>query len=219
MTTLSPILFISGIDTDAGKSYATAWLALELQRAGHSVITQKFIQTGNKGTSEDIETHRRLMGIPFQKRDIDGTTAPVILSYPASADLAARIDGVEIDLDKITNATATLASEYQNVLVEGAGGLMVPIKDEYLAIDHVKKMGWPLILVTNSKLGSINHTLLSLEAIKNRGMKLEAVIYNPHFDTDKFISADTREYLKKYVAHHFPDTLFLEMPAHFGAMK
>ena len=89
-----PVLFISGIDTDAGKTFATAWLARRIAAAGQSVITQKFIQTGCTGSSEDIEAHRRLCGLPMQPRDIDGTTAPIIFSYPASAQLAARLDAV-----------------------------------------------------------------------------------------------------------------------------
>src|SRR3712207_8797127 len=59
------VYFVSGIDTDAGKSYATAFIAREWNRAGRRTITQKFIQTGNVGHSEDIDLHRRIMGIPF----------------------------------------------------------------------------------------------------------------------------------------------------------
>ena len=90
---MSQVYFISGIDTDAGKSYATGYLAARLMKEGKSVVTQKFIQTGNTGFSEDIDLHRRLMGIGPLPEDIDHTTAPVIFSYPASAQLAARIDG------------------------------------------------------------------------------------------------------------------------------
>ena len=149
------VYFISGIDTDAGKSIVTGVLARSLRRQGISVITQKFIQTGCSGSSEDIEAHRRLMGISPTSFDIDGTTAPIIFTYPASAQLAARIDGREIDLTVIDRARRRLEEAYDTVLVEGAGGLMVPITDEFFAIDYAATRHLPVALVTNSRLGSI----------------------------------------------------------------
>lgn len=88
-------------------------------KEGKSVVTQKFIQTGNTGFSEDIELHRRLMGIDPLPEDKDFTTSPVIFSYPASAQLAARIDNREIDLNLIDNATEKLLKAYDIVLIEG----------------------------------------------------------------------------------------------------
>lgn len=205
-------VFITGIDTDAGKTYVTGTIAMTIAEEGESVITQKFIQTGNKGFSEDIEVHRSIMGIPSQPADLIGLTAPVILSYPASADLAAKIDGVEIDTDLITKATDTLAEKYSHVLIEGAGGLMVPIKDDFLAIDYVKRHKLPVVVVTNSKLGSINHTLLTLHAIASYHIDLFAVVFNPFFDKDKLIAADTVSYLARWTKKHFPDTYYLVMP-------
>ena len=202
---MSKTYFISGIDTDAGKSYVTGWLARRYMDRGLSVVTQKFIQTGNDLYSEDIELHRSIMGIDPLPEDIDHTTAPVIFSYPASAQLAASIDNREIDLNVIDNATATLSSRYDIVLIEGAGGLMVPITDDFLTIDYISSRNLPLMLVTNGVLGSINHTVLSLEAIASRGIKLEALLYNTHFDTDTVIANDTRGFLNRYLKRHFPD--------------
>lgn len=204
-------LFISGIDTDAGKSYATGWLAAEMMRQGMSVITQKFVQTGNQEFSEDIDVHRRIMGIGMQPMDLTHLTAPVIFSYPASPHLAARIDGKELDLDIITEASDILLTQYGHLLVEGAGGLMVPLKGEYLTVDYVRDHHIPLVLVTNAKLGSINHTLLALNAIRAHGLELYAVIFNHHFDCDKPIAEDTRNYVRNWLANHFPDTLFMDM--------
>ena len=179
---------------------------------GLRVITQKFIQTGNIGFSEDIDLHRKIMGIGPLPEDIDHTTAPIIFSYPASAQLAARMDEREIDLDIIDRSTEILCSRYDIVLVEGAGGLMVPITDEFFTIDYVESRKLPIILVTNGILGSINHTILSLEAIKSRGIRLAAVIYNEHFDTDRIIGADTQAFLRRYVSRNFPDTRFATIP-------
>ena len=73
------VFFVSGIDTDAGKSYATGFLAREWNKNGQRTITQKFIQTGNVGHSEDIDLHRQIMGIPFTKEDQEGLTMPEII--------------------------------------------------------------------------------------------------------------------------------------------
>jgi len=103
------IYFISGIDTDAGKSYCTAWYAKQLSQNGQRVITQKFIQTGNTGHSEDIDLHRRIMGTGYLPEDKEGLTMPEIFSYPCSPHLAARIDNRPIDFGKIERATRELA--------------------------------------------------------------------------------------------------------------
>lgn len=208
------IYFVSGIDTDAGKSYATGWLARELNNQGRRTITQKFIQTGNApGYSEDIELHRRLMDIPYTEEDLAGLTKPEIFSYPCSPHLAARIDGRPIDFGKIERATEELARRYDTVLLEGAGGLMVPLTEELLTIDYVAQKGYPLIFVTSGKLGSINHTLLSLEAIKRRGMKLDTVMYNLYPTVeDKTIQDDTQQFIRAYLAKHFADTEFMLVP-------
>ena len=84
--------FITGIDTNIGKSYATGWLALEWNRQGIKTITQKMIQTGNVGHSEDIDLHREIMGIPMTEEDRQHITFPIVYSYPASPHLAAEID-------------------------------------------------------------------------------------------------------------------------------
>ena len=207
-------LFITGIDTDAGKTYATAWLQRRMIDAGKTVITQKFIQTGCVGTSEDIEAHRRLSGTGPMPEDAEGLTAPVIFSYPASAQLAARLDGREIDLSIIDRARAELARRYDVVLIEGAGGLMVPITDDFMAIDYIVTRNLPVVLVTNSRLGSINHTILSLEAIRSRGLKLHSVLYNTFYDSaSQLIAEDTLGFICRYIARNFPDTPLHIIPA------
>ena len=186
------IYFISGIDTDAGKSYCTAWYARELMQRGLRVITQKFIQTGNTGHSEDM---------------------PEIFSYPCSPHLAARIDKRPIDFGKIERATRELSHRYDTVLVEGAGGLMVPLTEDFLTIDYIAEKQYPLIFVTSGKLGSINHTLLSFEAIKNRDIALDTVLYNLYPTVeDKTIQEDTMKYIKQYLSKHFPGTKFEVVP-------
>jgi dethiobiotin synthetase len=206
-------IFLSGIDTDAGKTYATVFLARKFQSEGRSVITQKFIQTGCTDTSEDIEAHRHLMGTGMLPEDLDGTTAPIIFTYPASAQLAAKIDGREIDLNLVDRSTEILAQRYDTVIIEGAGGLMVPITDDFFTIDYISSRRLPVALVTNGVLGSINHTILSLEALEHRGIEIAYVIYNKHFDTDAVIAADTLGFIRRYLARKHPHTELLEMPS------
>lgn len=213
MNTEPKVLFVSGIDTDAGKTYATAWMARRWLDRGLSVATQKFIQTGNEGRSEDIEAHRRLAGMGPLPEDADLTTSPVIFTYPASAQLAARIDGREINLEAIDHSRRLLSERYDRLLIEGAGGLMVPLTDDYMAIDYVTERRLPLALVTNGRLGSINHTVLSLEAIKARGIELAYVLYNTYFDSDPVIAADTYGFIERYLRRHFPETVLLRVPA------
>lgn len=172
------IYFVSGIDTEIGKTYATGFLAKLWTEQGKKVITQKLIQTGNADISEDIQKHREIMGQGWFQEDHDKLTMPEIFSYPASPHLATRLDNREIDFQKIENATQTLAERFEIVLLEGAGGLMVPLTTSLLTIDYVAQHQFPVILVTSGRLGSINHTLLSLEALKSRGLKLKALVYN-----------------------------------------
>lgn len=205
-------LFVTGIDTDAGKTYATAHIAGLLMKKGFTVATQKFIQTGCSDSSEDIETHRRLLGMEPLPEDKDGITAPLIFTYPASAQLAASIDSRVIDLALIDNSTRLLGERYDRVLVEGAGGLMVPVTDDYFTIDYIRERRLPAVLVTNSRLGSINHTILSLRAIAAEGIELAAVVFNHYYDNDPVIAADTHAFLGRYLAKHFPGTEYIELP-------
>ncbi|WP_374570267.1 dethiobiotin synthase [Acinetobacter sp.] len=209
----APVYFISGIDTGIGKTYATGYLAKLWNQQGIRTITQKLIQTGNSGLSEDIEQHRQIMQMGWFPEDDSRLTMPEIFSYPASPHLAAKIDGRAVDFAKIAQATQQLAERYDAVLLEGAGGLMVPLTDSLLSIDYAAEKNFPVILVSSGRLGSINHTILSLEALKSRGMQLHALAYNQNDESrDALISKDTAEYLKAYLAKHFPDALWMDIP-------
>ena len=208
------IYFVSGIDTCIGKTYTTGYLAKLWFEQGQNVITQKLIQTGNDDVSEDIEKHREIMGRGWFTEDESKLTMPEIFSYPASPHLATQIDGRDIDFEKIENATQQLADKFDVVLLEGAGGLMVPLTTELLTIDYLVEKKYPIILVSSGRLGSINHTLLSLEAIQQRGLNLFAVAYNLKDESqDPKISQDTAGYLKRYLNLHFPQTQWIDIPA------
>ncbi len=206
------VLFISGIDTNIGKSVATAYLYKKMLADGLHVITQKLIQTGCTDVSEDIETHRRIAGIPFTEEDKAGLTCPYIFTHPCSPHLAAEIDGRTIDFSYLAACTRQLETLYDIVLLEGAGGLMVPLSGDILTIDYVARQNYPVILVTSGKLGSLNHTLLSLEALKTRGMELHSIIYNQYPSSDKLIEADSLCFIQDYCKHHFPNAKINLLP-------
>ncbi|MCG3878337.1 dethiobiotin synthase [Psychrobacter sp. Ps6] len=215
------VLFISGIDTDIGKTYATGLLAKALMQKGVNVITQKLVQTGvsinpNDGTlniADDIVTHRQLMGMPLQPYDLDFTTCPYRYEKPASPHLSATLANQPLNIEAITEATKALQADYDVVLLEGAGGLLVPITTVLLTLDYIAEQGYPIVLVTSGRLGSINHTLLSLEAIKSRGLMIHSVIYNHIHDdaeqTDTEIANSTIEFLQAYLSRHYPKAHWL----------
>ena len=206
------VYFVSGIDTDAGKTIATGAFARSLMDKGINVITQKLIQTGCVGVAEDIVRHRELMDMDLLDIDKNGTTCTTVMTYPASPHLAAEIDKVNINIPAIGEATKKLESLYDVVLLEGAGGLYVPITREYLTIDYIQDNSYPLILVTSSKLGSINHTLMSLELCRLRGIELAYVIYNHFPNNSQIITDDTIRVIRDYLKANFPATELLELP-------
>jgi dethiobiotin synthetase len=207
------VTVISGVDTDAGKSIATGWWAKQLLTAGKRVITQKLVQTGNTDLSEDILRHREMMGIDLLPEDHERLTMPEIYTYPCSPHLAARIDGRPLDINKITAATQTLAERYDEVLLEGAGGLMVPLSDDLLTIDYIQQMGYPMIFVTGGVLGSISHTLLAFEALIQRNITVTHIIYNRYPGRkDLTIDNESCDFLRRRAARHFPNATWLELP-------
>ena len=206
------IYFVSGIDTDTGKSVVTGLIARSLRARGINAITQKFIQTGCVGISEDILKHREIMGIPPQEVDKDGTTCPYVMTYPSSPHLAAEIDKVNIDLRWIEECSKKLESLYDVVLLEGAGGLYVPVTRSYFTIDYIREHRYPLILVASSKLGSINHALMSLEVCRRQGVRVAYFVYNRFPNDSEWITNDSITIFRQYLGEHFPETRLLDVP-------
>lgn len=205
-------VFVSGIDTGIGKTYATGHLARQAMDRGLRVATLKLVQTGNDGFSEDIEVHRRIMGVSLPE-DREGLTAPQIFKFPSSPELAARLEGRTVDLECIARAVDTLCARYELVFVEGAGGLMAPLARGLYTIDFAAAQHWPVLLVTSARLGSINHTLLSLEAIANRRMKLAGIAFNWCENADQVIDADTRQTVRAWLKDRNMDQVeFYDIP-------
>lgn len=202
---------ITGIDTDIGKTVATGLLAASFRQNGIRVITQKLVQTGCTGISEDILKHRQIMGIEVQQVDYSGLTCPYVFPVPCSPHLAAKIEDTVIDCDVITNSTEMLLEEYDIVLLEGAGGLMVPINEQYTLLDYLEEVKYPIILVSSSRLGSINHTLSALELARYRAMEIAAIIYNRFESADPRIEKDSRQVFANYLKKYWPQGRLIDL--------
>jgi dethiobiotin synthetase len=204
--------FISAIDTDAGKTIITGMLPRYLKETGRDVITMKMAQTGCTEYSEDIETHRKIMGLPMLSEDTNSETCPYLFKFPASPHLAADMECTRIDEDGIQHAIQNIEMQYRDVFVEGVGGLMVPVNDEVMVVDFIQRHHYPVILVTSGRLGSINHTLLSLEVMKNRGIDVYGVIYNHYPVTAPEITSDSANVIKSHLNKYYPNALWGEVP-------
>lgn len=205
---MGKVTCVSGIDTDIGKTIVTGLLAKLLGQNGHSVITQKIVQTGCSGIAEDIITHRKLMGIALLPEDRNGLTCSYVFRKACSPHLAAELEGQSIDTLNITKATEKLAANFDHVILEGAGGLLVPLNRDYTFLDYLEQQGYPLILVTSPRLGSINHTLAALELVKNRGIHVNGIVYNCYNASDSIIAEDSRKvFLDALSKHEFPSRI------------
>jgi dethiobiotin synthetase len=192
------IFAITGIDTDIGKTVVTGLLAKGLLKQGKKVITAKAVQTGCTGISADIVYHRKITGQPILDEDQDGTTCPYVYDIPCSPHLAANIAKDTIEPDKIVERIEKLRDRYDIVLLEGAGGLFVPLTIDLLMIELFRQQNWPIILVSSARLGSLNHTLANLEALKSRSMILRGIVYNHYGQDDMRILQDSRSVIEEY---------------------
>ena len=204
-------IFVSGTDTGVGKTAATGWLAKMEIEAGRTAATQKLVQTGCSGISADILEHRRIMGVQLLPEDLDFTTCRYVAKFPASPHLAFAMEGRSVDYSRAAADGDMLEKKYGTVFIEGAGGLLVPLAEGLLTADYVEEHSLPLALVVPSRLGSLNHALLSLEYCRDRGLELWGVVYNTYPQAPAEIEDSTRAYLKKYLAENFAPARFLEM--------
>jgi dethiobiotin synthetase len=207
-----PVIFVTGIDTSSGKTIATGLIARYLLKNNKSVITQKIAQTGCENISEDIAMHRKIMGIDLNDDDKKRLTCPYIFKYPASPQLSAQLEQKEIDVDVVTHATNELEKKYEIVLLEGSGGIYVPLTSDISVLDYIEEQNYPVILVTSAKLGSINHTLLTLDAIKYRDLNILGIIYNMFPKQEKEIVQNTREVFEKYISQFWFNAAIIDIP-------
>jgi dethiobiotin synthetase len=183
---LPPIrgVFITGTDTDVGKTWVAAGLTAALRSRGVKAVYFKPVQSGcpqegGRLVPTDASFARTLAGLtePLE------VLTPITLRLPLAPGVAAAQAGVEVDLGNVAAALRDLAARYEFFVVEGAGGLYVPlIGTHFLVLDLIRWLGLPLAVVAKSGLGTINHTVLTVKAALAANLRVAGVILNRYPD-------------------------------------
>ena len=170
---MSQRFVITGTDTDAGKTVFCAALMLGLEKAHYWKPLQSGVSDG-----VDTKTVQVLTGLPPERFFPEA----YIFSEPLSPHRAAELDGVEIEMDRLSLDAIPKADG--PLIIEGAGGLMVPVTRKNLQINLYKSWQIPVVLVARTGLGTINHTLLSVEALKARGIPIHGIAFTGEDNPD-----------------------------------
>jgi dethiobiotin synthetase len=176
---MSQTLFVTGTDTDAGKTVASVALLEALRLAGITACGFKPVASGAIATDQGLASEDALALLAGSAPGLDLASVNPVLFAPAIAPhLAAARAGQAIDPARLVSAHAALAARHAVVIAEGAGGWLTPLSDTLLLGDWVAAQGWPVLLVVRLKLGCLNHALLTAEAIASRGAKLAGWVAN-----------------------------------------
>lgn len=172
-------LFVAGTDTGVGKTLVAQALILRGVAAGKRVAAMKPISAGCVQTPEgwlndDVAQLRAASNVALPLTLMN----PYAFEWPIAPHIAAQQAGIEIDLARIESAYREIASLSDEVIVEGVGGLLVPLNAKQTTADIVLRLNLPVILVVGMRLGCLNHALLTVEAMERRGIKIEAWVAN-----------------------------------------
>lgn len=172
-------IFITGTDTGVGKTIVTAALASTLKDRGYRVGVMKPVETGCKRVGRRlIPPDAIFLKEAVQAKDSLNLINPYRFEKPLAPAVAADMEGIRIDISRILKAYNILKKRYEIMMVEGAGGILVPIYKDYLFIDLIRDMGIPILIVARSGLGTINHTLLTVRCAQEYGIHVIGVIMN-----------------------------------------
>jgi dethiobiotin synthetase len=184
-----PGVFVTGTGTEVGKTVVAAVLARTLAAEGRRVAVFKPCVTGLEEPGEsDHELLRRASGTSQSDAEI----APYRYDPPASPHLAAALAGEEIEPERLRAAAAAAAAGAEAIVCEGVGGLLVPLAPTYLVRDLATDLGYPVVVVASPGLGTINHTLLTVEAARTAGLGVAAVVLTPWPAEPSEIERDNR---------------------------
>jgi dethiobiotin synthetase len=176
---MAPIrgLFFTGTDTGVGKTYVTAAVTRILRQQGRGVRVCKPVATGVRadGFSEDTVQLAAAAGLSAEEW---GQVTRWAFEAPAAPPVAARRQGVELRLDDVVRAVVAQAEAHSALLVEGVGGLHCPLTDTETIADLAARLAMPLVIVTRRSLGTLNHTLLTLEVAGNRKLRVAGLVVN-----------------------------------------
>jgi len=183
-------LFITGTDTNAGKTFVTALLTRTLRTRGFETIALKPLCSGERS---DVEI---LQAASDHRLSLDETN-PVWLREPAAPLVAARLENRTLSLDALHNWFRALSEKYPSLLVEGAGGWLVPITPTETIADLAARLSLPVVVVVANRLGCINHTLLTLESIRAKGLHCPGIILNTLSSAEDIATRTNREILEQ----------------------
>lgn len=186
----TPGAFVTGTSTEVGKTVVAAVLARTLAAEGKRVAVFKPAVTG---LEEEGETDHALLRRASGSEQSDEEIAPYRYQPPASPHLAAKLADEEIDSERLRQAAHAAAEGADAIICEGVGGLLVPLSPTYLVRDLAADLGYPLVIVASPGLGTINHTLLTLESARAAGLEVAAVILNPWPQEPSEIERNNRE--------------------------
>ncbi|MBI4115583.1 MAG: dethiobiotin synthase [Candidatus Omnitrophica bacterium] len=171
-------IFITGTDTGVGKTVVAAGLALVLKERGMRVGVMKPVATGCFGDGKRLVSEDAVYLFEAAENEYAPLTNPLRFRNPLAPSVASVIEKKEIPIEKILKAFKELQRHYDFLIVEGIGGLLVPITKEYFVANLIHEMGLPLLIVAKGGLGTINHTLLTVDAAVMRGFEIRGIIFN-----------------------------------------
>ena len=183
-------VFVTGTGTEVGKTVVAAAIARTLAGEGKRVAVFKPAVTG---LDEGVETDHALLRRASGSVQSDEEIAPYRYGPPASPHLAAALAGEELDPERLRQAAATAAEGADATVCEGVGGLLVPLSPGYLVRDLAADLGYPLVVVASPGLGTINHTLLTVEAARATGLEVAAIVLTPWPEEPTEIERSNRE--------------------------
>ena len=186
--------FITGTDTEVGKTLVSCALLLHLRKQHARVVGMKPVAAGTtpEGDNEDAQALRAAGSIRVP-RELDN---PYCLPLPMSPHLAARAAGQRIEVNVLVDRYRQLAKQADAVVVEGAGGFHVPLNDTETGADLAQALGLPIVLVVGLRLGCLNHALLTQEAILSRGLEIAGWVAN-RIDPQMQAQEDNIAYLRE----------------------
>ena len=171
--------FITGTDTDVGKTVVAAGLAAAMKRRGIDTGVMKPIATGGRRTREGlVSADAEFLAKAADSSDPLELVSPVVFSEPLAPSVAARRAGKAVDMAAIWQAWEVLRNRHSAMIVEGIGGLLAPISKGYRVAEMARDFGLPLVIVTRPNLGTLNHTLLTVEAARSRDLAIAGIIIN-----------------------------------------